>query len=1295
MSFKKAISNSISVLLVLVVLITNSLFLCTSAYAEEETTSSLYVGGIQYLLTTGNVPLDDFTFDSNIHEYSLVSESVFDALRLIAADETPVNTFSRILVEDEKTGTKISETFLAHRTSWSTQLTQEKQLKDLGITPEMSVKITWDIGVITGYWATSISDFSDYSTYVLHVSCCPSITWLNVFDNNGKALTLTPTSNNNSGIVPFIREYTTATTTSVIRITAHGGNISQAGYNNYPEVWLNSQYTGNPIKVLNEYEVDVSVYLVEDDTVARIPLQAKYGEAVTEYVLYVGLAGVPTVTLTPNSITAAKGEAVSLTANVSFAQEDAAGSISYQWMRNGAEIEGANNATYTVPTDRAWTQKYSCRVTNTLNGKAYTVTSNEVVVTTELSFLNPPVIRLDLSGTDGVDSADFRTDYTAGEKLNALFVQLDYPEDGALHEFQLYYNTERSISGAIPFGAKVTTTKSGRINTYDSYQNWRINPDGLSAGDYYIFAQISAIPRYDDDLKPASTYSRYIQVHISEPDLPFSGKGTAEEPYLLNDTADMEALRDIVNAGDRVGGLHFRMTADIALPSDWTPIGYKANDSSLAEPFSGILDGDGHTLTVATGGKPLFSRVSDAEIKNLDIYGEMIDGCGLIDQSFLDYGPDGNYNTGVPESVKLDHIRLLSGSSTRRAGLMEGSGSGANTITILNCVVEEGVTVGYTKDQSGIGSFVGGSFNGRMYNCYSYADVYGASSIGGLAGHKGQAMGACDFYNCAFLGTVTATGTSVGGLIGEGYVSESAPNTQVVSFDNCYVAADITGADKVGGLIGAESGIVYAINNHRLTNSFFYGTLTATNSGAAYVGGIVGYYNGLNAIGSKGNNYYYEKSGSATGGFGGYGGYNLSTAEGGDKYDFADAAAFDAFLSDFGKVKTQEEFANGTVLKAMKDGGADSNAWQQGALYPEFTGASTITKVELVGTLPESCYIGDELDLSGITLIATYSDGKVESGIVVKDNDKVTVSGFDSSVQGECTVVVAFGSASASFKVTILKKDAEGITVYFTLLGDDLHNSNEDGNVHTLAAGNLQTWITRTAYTLDGNATVLDLIREALGQNNITVTVKEKTALGTAYIPSITRNGVTIGEFDNGPNSGWMYTINGKGSNNGVAQQFLSDGDEIVFHYSDDYTKEDYSMGWTGTIDNQSGSAAKVTVADAKTGTVTVDCALACAVIGQKADGSYVLLPASVSGNTVSFDASAYTKVIVRIKGDITGDGKVDSSDTLLMKQLVAGIKEPEAITALLLDLTGDGKINSSDTLKMKRVAAGLDSLAW
>ena len=54
--------------------------------------------------------------------------------------------------------------------------------------------------------------------------------------------------------------------------------------------------------------------------------------------------------------------------------------------------------------------------------------------------------------------------------------------------------------------------------------------------------------------------------------------------------------------------------------------------------------------------------------------------------------------------------------------------------------VEDGVVIGYDKQQSGIGSFAG-QFNGYIYNCVSYADVYGVDNVGGIVGVKGQPMG--------------------------------------------------------------------------------------------------------------------------------------------------------------------------------------------------------------------------------------------------------------------------------------------------------------------------------------------------------------------------------------------------------------------------------------------------------------------------------------------------------------------------------------------------------------------------
>ena len=51
-----------------------------------------------------------------------------------------------------------------------------------------------------------------------------------------------------------------------------------------------------------------------------------------------------------------------------------------------------------------------------------------------------------------------------------------------------------------------------------------------------------------------------------------------------------------------------------------------------------------------------------------------------------------------------------------------------------------------------------------------------------------------------------------------------------------------------------------------------------------------------------------------------------------------------------------------------------------------------------------------------------------------------------------------------------------------------------------------------------------------------------------------------INEKDNGAFSGWMYTLNGEHVNKSVKEQTVEDGDEIVFHYTDDYRIEDESL---------------------------------------------------------------------------------------------------------------------------------------
>ena len=122
--------------------------------------------------------------------------------------------------------------------------------------------------------------------------------------------------------------------------------------------------------------------------------------------------------------------------------------------------------------------------------------------------------------------------------------------------------------------------------------------------------------------------------------------------------------------------------------------------------------------------------------------------------------------------------------------------------------------------------------------------------------------------------------------------------------------------------------------------------------------------------------------------------------------------------------------------------------------------------------------------------------------------------------------------------------------VSFTLLGCYKHDSDV---VHTLSGGNLSTWIAKKTYKVESGATVRDVLEMALKDAGMSC----KNPTGN-YVESI--NG--IGEFSNGSNSGWMYTLNGTHPDLGVAQQTVKDGDVIVFHYTDDYTQEESGTGF-------------------------------------------------------------------------------------------------------------------------------------
>lgn len=106
-------------------------------------------------------------------------------------------------------------------------------------------------------------------------------------------------------------------------------------------------------------------------------------------------------------------------------------------------------------------------------------------------------------------------------------------------------------------------------------------------------------------------------------------------------------------------------------------------------------------------------------------------------------------------------------------------------------------------------------------------------------------------------------------------------------------------------------------------------------------------------------------------------------------------------------------------------------------------------------------------------------------------------------------------------------------------------------------------------------STVYDVFSDLLAEHRYTCKRRG------SYIAAITSNsGVTLEEFDEGKNSGWMYRVNGELVGRYMSAQGLEDGDSIELYFTSDWTSEPGAEGWRKpgkieTIVNADGSVTK------------------------------------------------------------------------------------------------------------------------
>lgn len=232
-----------------------------------------------------------------------------------------------------------------------------------------------------------------------------------------------------------------------------------------------------------------------------------------------------------------------------------------------------------------------------------------------------------------------------------------------------------------------------------------------------------------------------------------------------------------------------------------------------------------------------------------------------------------------------------------------------------------------------------------------------------------------------------------------------------------------------------------------------------------------------------------------------------------------------------------------------------------------------VTKIEIT-TPPEKTEYkaGEVFNPTGMVVTATYDNGKTAETFDYSYAPARELATFDKEmtityigqhkigevvdVKQPITVTAESGGSSSS----------SNISVYFTLLGDKKHGDPSNAkNTHTKSKNNLESWISRTKVTVPKNSNVIDVVEKALGLNGIPFTNKGN------YISEIKG----LSEMDNGSKSGWMYTLNGKYTDYGVDEQKVTNGDNIVVHYTDDYSLENYSSG-NSSSSSSGGSASGI-----------------------------------------------------------------------------------------------------------------------
>lgn len=381
------------------------------------------------------------------------------------------------------------------------------------------------------------------------------------------------------------------------------------------------------------------------------------------------------------------------------------------------------------------------------------------------------------------------TDKTA--KSTVLGAKLSFDYTGAktgVNEYISAMITDKDGKEVLYYGQLANVNESGKASGNVEFKI----PTDIPAGEY----KVKLFNEQINGDKKTDFASAFADIDV-DIDIALEGEGTETKPYLISNLAELEYFRDKVNSGETYEGKYVKLTDNIDMSGkygedkkSWTPIGYRANDTSLAKQFKGTFDGNGKKISglyidASVSVQGLFGAVVSGTVKNLTVSGAIKSSNGIVG-GVIGYLKDGNAESCISECI-------LNGTVDSR-----GSFGGI------------------------VGQTAGASFVKR---CQNNGNVSAGSTAGGIVGYATNKTVVENSYN---TGNISAKIRNAGGIIG-GY--SASGNDDTAKVENCYNIGTISAAEFAGAITGENNVVVNG--GFYLENCNAEGTTFANTKGTA------------------------------------------------------------------------------------------------------------------------------------------------------------------------------------------------------------------------------------------------------------------------------------------------------------------------------------------------------------------------------------------------------------------------------------------------------------------------------